>query len=504
MAITVTAQDVRFNNLKMGRNGRWPATPAEGFGRIVICESPADAAEALQQVVSAGQRPTIRSGGHCYEDFFANNPNGTLIDMGMLNHAGKLPHDARFRIGPGATLGKAYQDLYKLYNVTIPGGTCASVGAGGHITGGGYGLLSRLHGITSDWISEVDILTVDAKGKVVPLTANSKQYPDLFRACRGGGGGNFGVITDYVFEKLPPAPQEVMISNLSFPWAGMTEEKFAKIMSTFGNYFATRGKDPDTWGLFGVMELNHKTSGRLGISVQFCNPDGTCKDLRVLNEFLDLFGTCDPSTEVPTPTRGTRGGNRPEPVCGPHTMTRAEWIDTDGGGGARRREQRGKYKSTYMRKNYTPREIEVFYKHLTRMIPDTNLSRSVVEVDSYGGAINRAELAGQTASFQRSSVIKMQFQTYWTDPKEDAGHLAWMRDFYTELYSGPEVDAGHQGTPFPGENYQGCYINYPDVDMLEYAYWPELYYGEAYAFLQQVKRKYDPNNIFHHAMSIRA
>jgi len=53
---------------------------------------------------------------------------------------------------------------------------------------------------------------------------------------------------------------------------------------------------------------------------------------------------------------------------------------------------------------------------------------------------------------------------------------------------------------------EGCYINYPDADMLKHDYWPELYYGNAgiSPFLQQVKKKYDPNNVFHHAMSIRA
>jgi FAD/FMN-containing dehydrogenase len=71
--------------------------------------SAADTAEALQRVISAGQRPTIRSGGHCYEDFYANNPNGTMIDMSLMNHVGNLPGDARYRVGPGATLGQAYQ-----------------------------------------------------------------------------------------------------------------------------------------------------------------------------------------------------------------------------------------------------------------------------------------------------------------------------------------------------------------------------------------------------------
>ncbi|MGA8154581.1 MAG: hypothetical protein WB952_26790 [Terriglobales bacterium] len=140
MAILITPDDVRFNTLKRARNGRWPANPADGIGSVALCLNAGDTTDVLQRVINVGQRPTIRSGGHCYEDFYANNPNGTLIDLSMLNHVGALPHDARYHIGAGATLGPTYQDLYKLYNVTLPGGTCGSVGAGGHITGDGYGL----------------------------------------------------------------------------------------------------------------------------------------------------------------------------------------------------------------------------------------------------------------------------------------------------------------------------------------------------------------------------
>jgi FAD/FMN-containing dehydrogenase len=494
LAILITRDDPRFNNLKRARNGRWPASPGDGISRVALCLNAEDTADALQRMVNAGQRPTVRSGGHCYEDFYANNPNGTLVDMSMMNRVDK---DANYRLGAGATLGQAYQDLFKLYNVTLPGGTCGSVGAGGHITGGGYGFVSRLYGTTADWVTGVDILTVDSKGKVALLTCTAKQDGDLLRACRGAGGGNFGVIVDYLFEHLPPAPQEVMVSNLNFPWAEMTEGKFAKIFDAFGNYFATRGQDPETWGLFSIIEANHQARGYVRVSVQFCNPDGTCKDTKELDEFLALFDACKPSNAQPV-------NNPTAESFGPHRMTRDLWADTPAAGGMRRGSTRAKYKSTYMKKNYTAREIGVFYKHLTRMMPGVDLTHSVVEIDSYGGAMNRKEMLEETVAFQRSSIMKLQFQTYWANAAEDEGHLTWIRDLYHELYSSPEVDASHQGTPFPGDNYQGCYINYPDVDMLEYAYWPQLYYGPNYGFLQQVKKKYDPNNVFHHAMSIRA
>jgi FAD/FMN-containing dehydrogenase len=123
-------------------------------------------------------------------------------------------------------------------------------------------------------------------------------------------------------------------------------------------------------------------------------------------------------------------------------------------------------------------------------------------VDSYGGAVNKKELADVTAVWQRSSIMKVQFQHYWNRPEDDAGRLQWAREFYTDVYS-QEVEGKYAGTPFPNDYYEGCYINYPDSDMLAYDFWPQLYYGEQYEFLQRVKRRYDPNNIFHHKMSVR-
>jgi FAD/FMN-containing dehydrogenase len=245
------------------------------------------------------------------------------------------------------------------------------------------------------------------------------------------------------------------------------------------------------------------------MEVQFCNPDGTCRDLSVLNDFLDRFQHCKPATGRPNPS--TSFGSAPRPhagtqVCsGAHTMTRHEWLDATarnaGGPGG----SRGKYKSTYMKRGFTPAEIRCIYKHMTRTIPGAELRSCMVAIDSYGGAINRKEMVEATAIHQRSSILKLQYQSYWRDEQGDTAHLAWIADFYREMYTGSHVDARYSGTPYPGERYEGCYINYPDKDMLAYPFWPQLYYGEnMYPFLQGVKRRYDPNNVFHHAMSIRA
>jgi FAD/FMN-containing dehydrogenase len=189
-----------------------------------------------------------------------------------------------------------------------------------------------------------------------------------------------------------------------------------------------------------------------------------------------------------------------------HTMAHYDWllaVESDIGGGG---SSRAKYKSAYMKRGFTPAEAQCMYKHMTRTIPGADLRSSMVEIDSYGGAINRKSLVDETAAAQRSSVIKLQYQTYWREERDDEAHLTWIRDFYGDMYSSSDVDSKYRTTPYPGDRYDGCYINYPDKDMLAHPFWPQLYYGDQglYPFLQTVKRRYDPNNIFHHAMSIRA
>lgn len=510
----ISRDDVRFDRLSRGQNARFPATDADRASRIALCDTSDDVAEALERFIRAGLRPTIRSGGNCYEDFTDNNPGGAIIDLSFIAGTEPLPNSPKYRLGAGTPLGRAYFDLYKRDLVTIPGGTCAPVCAGGHISGGGFGLLSRLHGITPDWVSAVDIVTVDHAGKARVRRADKKNDPDLLRACRGAGGGNFGITTNFYFDTLPKAPAEVLTGGVSFPWDGMTEERFTRILYLYSNYWETRGRDKDTWGLFCIFNLSHRSSGHLSMSVNFTNPDGTVNDTRVVDEFLTVFDECKPVAELSHHPAMELHYPKPEhpgtDVClAKHTLSKIAWIDTQGsngrGGGGPVNRQRHKYKSAFLKRAFSREEAACFYKHLTRTIDGVDLSRNTVLCDSFGAAVNSHEKYEETSSPQRDSIMKLQFIATWADPAQDAGHIQWMRDFYTELFTLTGAQAKYSGTPFWGDRYEGCYINYPDADMVQHDFWPQLYYGtgELYPFLQNVKRKYDPNNIFHHAMSVR-
>ncbi len=152
--------DPRFGTVIRGFNQRWIADP----GYVRLCSGPADVVAAVESAVRDGLRITVRSGGHCYENFAYGNTGGVIVDLSLPNGVYVDAETGWLVVDAGATLFDVYVQLYKQYGVTLPGGSCYSVGAGGHITGGGYGLLSRLHGLTVDYLSAVEVVHVDGSG----------------------------------------------------------------------------------------------------------------------------------------------------------------------------------------------------------------------------------------------------------------------------------------------------------------------------------------------------
>ncbi len=523
MATVVLRSDPRFPIASRTRNARFPAEDSQRVGRVLFCTDTEDVERSLQQVIDAGLRPTVRSSGHCYEDFIVNNPNGAILDVSSLNQVRTAPGGGKpYSIGTGTQLGRAYEDLFKLGNVTIPGGTCYTVTAGGHVSGGGYGTLARMYGLTVDWLTAVDIVTVDSKGKAVARHVDKASDPDLFRALRGGQGSNFGILTRFHFAELPPMPEETVHAGISWDWNDMSEDKFVKILMTYGAWMEANSPKKETWGLFSGLYITHKSTGRLSVRGELTTAHGKVTDLGPLYDLLNSFAPCRPASEKPnvekpvvdTNIQNTRllPQRTPPPpdngLCyGERPVQRMSWLEStvgnQGGSGLNFEDRnRAKYKSCYMKKNFTEEEARIYYRLFTG---DTTRGL-LAAVDSYGGAVNSPERVHDTAIPQRSSVMKLQYQSYWKNASEDEYRLTGARETYREVYSNSAVPDKYKGTPWHSDQYEGCYINYPDADMLAYPFWPQLYYGngDLYPFLQKVKRTYDPHNIFHHAMAVQA
>jgi len=483
----VTPDDSRYPTLVRGFNQRWVGRPQY----VQVVGSAQQVVEAVRDCLDRGLRPTVRSGGHCYEGWVSLN-DGVIIDVSSMHAAGWDAENRWYYMESGCTNWDLYDQLYRQYNVTLPAGSCYSVGAGGHICGGGYGLLSRLHGLTVDWLYGVEVVhvTADRQVKLVRVTKDSTDPAelDLLWGHTGGGGGNFGVITRYLFKELPEAPAEAWLASLSWEWSELLDhpDQFFQILANYGRFFEQHsGVGSPYSSLFALLHLTRKAAEQVTLTVQNAG-----SDRGPLDDFLAAMQTGLDQTRVRIVAPRV-------PVGWHHLVARTTdarkmpWLEatqTLNGSGAN---QRGKYKSAYMKKGFPESQYETIWKWLT--IENDRYpanSQALLQVDSYGCQVN-AVAPDATAVPQRSSILKLQYQTYWTEPAQDQVNLNWINDFYQEMY-------GDRG-PWPDETFDGCYVNYCDSDLRDWRY---LYYKENYRRLQKVKGEWDRLNVFHHGQSI--
>jgi aclacinomycin oxidase len=491
----VGPDDPRYADLVRGWNGRFVGTP----DHVRVVGSAAQVETALAEAVAGGKQLAVRSGGHCLEDLVANPDVRIVIDMSQMSAVSYDPERKAFAIEPGATLREVYKTLYTGWGVTVPGGQCPSVGAGGHFAGGGYGPLARRHGLVPDHLYAVEVVTVDRSGTPRTIVATRRRDDpnrELWWAHTGGGGGNFGVVTRYWMRSpgvsgddptrlLPKPPKQVQSTLFMFPWPALDQAAFTRLMrgymewhehnSVAGSPAARLNADlqaPHTGTAPGVF---------LGAVVDPTEADAA----QLLADFkvavVDPVGV--PAFEIPRTTPWLQSTN----IDG--------YPDTGDRVGLR-----NKAKGSYVRHAYSDAQIATTYHYLTA----TDLAAPLAGVltDSYGGQVNAAA-ADATAVPQRDSVLKVLHAVEWASPAEDDKHLSWVRGFYRDVH------AATGGVPELDGVTDGSYVNYADLDLADPAWntsgvpWYRIYYKTSYERLQAAKARWDPRDVFHHALSIR-
>ena len=483
----VTPDDPRYPTLVRGFNQRWVGRPR--FVQVV-----GDAQQVIdivQRCVDDDLRITVRSGGHCYEGWVSEN-DGVIVDVSSLRAAGRDAANGWYYLDSGCTNWDLYNQVYRQYGVTLPAGSCYSVGLGGHICGGGYGLLSRLHGLTVDWLYGVEVVCVDRdrRARLVRATLDSTDPDevDLLWGHTGGGGGNFGIITRYLCRELPRAPSEAWLASFAWEWdeLGQHPEQFSRILANYGRFFQRHGGvDSEYASLFALLHLTRKAAGQVTLTVQNAGSDRAPLDAFVaaMREGLDTS-----RVRIVAPRVAVGWHHFVARTTDARKMPWLEATQTLNGSGPN---QRGKYKSAYMKQPFPQSQIDTIFRWLT--VDDERYpgnAQALLQVDSYGCRIN-AVPADATAVPQRSSILKLQYQTYWAEPRDDRPNLDWINGFYREMY-------GAAG-PRPDDVMDGCYVNYCDSDLDD---WQHLYYKDNYPRLRRVKKSWDPHNIFHHGQSI--
>jgi hypothetical protein len=189
--------------------GRSPApTPSV----IIFCTSVADVQQAIRFAEHNGRQVSIRSGRHNYEALSLGTNGIVVIDVGSMQSFTIQPATNSID-GPTMTVGPGM----RLFHIAIrlashgylwPIGSCPSVAVAGFSLGGGFGYISRKYGLASDTLVNATMVTAD--GHVVSV--NEMSLPDLFWAIRGGGNGDFGIITSLTF-RIFPAPTGLVVSQ---------------------------------------------------------------------------------------------------------------------------------------------------------------------------------------------------------------------------------------------------------------------------------------------------
>ncbi len=414
---------------------------------------PLDEADVRATLAWAARRDVFvrpRSGGHSYAGHCTGD-GAVVLDLRHLSGVEFDRPSGVATIGPGAQLIDVYAGL-AAHGVTVPAGSCPSVGLGGHALGGGIGLAGRALGLTADNILGARVLTAD--GVVHEAGASPGEDADLLWALKGAGAGNFGVVTSLRM-RTHPVSQAAWFS-VSWPWSSAGEGLDAWQRVAPGA--------PDA--LTSVFHLE-TGAGQLGVSANG----------QYFGSIDRLTALLDPLTTVPGASLSTG--------VDPYLELMLRWAGCLHGALATCRTEpdgslsRARFaaKSDYVTQTLSPVARQLLIAAIERASTDRSLSSAAILLDSYGGAINRIP-PDATAFVHRDALFAVQYLTYYPSAAQLPAARAWLDGAWSRL-------RGYVS----GEAYQ----NYSDPDLVD---WESAYYGGNYARLQQAKTTYDPGRRF--------
>ena len=412
---------------------------------IAYCTSADDVARTIAWARRHRIRLAARSGGHSYGGY--STTPGVILDLSRLSRVTVAGTTAV--VGAGARLIDVQAEL-AAHAVAVPTGSCPSVGISGLTLGGGNGPLSRKWGLAADNVLELELVT--AAGR--QLVCNAREHSDLYWACRGGGGGNFGVVTRWTFRAHPV--RETTVFRVDWP--------FEQLPAVLAAWQQLVQQAPD--GFYSVLALS--SSGGAG-SVTAVG--------QLLGKDAELAALLGPLLGAGTPTRaGRREGSHLEAVLEWAGCRELQRCRVGPGGEVRRVAFAAK--SDFVREPL-PAEAATVIAAALNAAP----GRAELSLDAYGGAVNRVPKEA-TAFVHRDALCTLEYVAYGAGGSVSPAARRWLRDFHAAL------------RPFgSGEAYQ----NYVDPELPN---WQQAYYGANLRRLVAVKRRYDPADVFRFAQSI--
>ncbi|MEU1132260.1 FAD-binding oxidoreductase [Streptomyces sp. NPDC005900] len=397
----------------------------------------------------------IRNGGHSYAGW-SSGTGRLVIDVSKLSRIRASGTTAT--IGGGAKLIDVYRSL-AAKGVTIPAGSCPTVGISGLTLGGGHGVVSRAYGLTCDNLTSATLVTADGK----QLTASASEHKDLFWALRGAGNGQFGIVTELSY-RTRPAPQGVS-AYMSWPWS-----KAAAVVKAWQQW----GPDqPDE--IWSSLHLANTPGGTPTVSVA-CFSLGTYGELqnavdrladkigssarsvslkrRSYEDAMEVYAGCSSfATDAQCHLPGTTPGRSPQ--------------------GALKRETYAA-SSDFFDRSLSAAGIRALLSQIENV---TGASAGSIALTALGGAINRVDPTA-TAFVHRRSRMLAQYIASWRAGTSGTPARAWLKKAH-----------GAMGRYASGAAYQ----NYTDPTLTN---WREAYFGDAAPRLKKLKKQYDPGRFF--------
>ena len=432
----VLPHDPAYEDARRIWNGMVDKRPAV----IVRCLHTSDVVRALGFARESGLPLAVRGGGHNIAGN-ATCDGGIVIDLSQMNSVSVNPGSRRAQVGGGALLADV-DAATQAHGLAVPVGINSTTGIGGLTLGGGFGWLSRKHGLTVDNLESAEVVTAD--GKVV--RASATEHPDLFWAIRGGGG-NFGIVTNFEFRLHPVGPQ-VLCGLIFYPlWDGKA------VLRKYREFMAQAPDELLVWCVLRKAPplpfLPQEAHGKDIVALAFCYAGDPAEGERLVAP-LRKFGALV----------GAHVGVQPYTAW-------QQAFDPLLGAGAR----------NYWKSHF----FAAFPDGLIDAVLDQagKLPSPLCEIfiGALGGATMRPA-PGSMAFAQRGAEFTMNVHGRWDDPADDARGIRWTRDVF-------EATA-----PFANG---GVYVNFMTADEGDRV---RNAYGPNYERLVQVKRRYDPQNLF--------
>lgn len=415
---------------------------------IVRCSGSADVQHAVRFAAEHSLLISVRGAGHNIAGK-ALADGAVLIDLSGLRSVHVDPEARIARVSPGATLADVDHET-QAFGLATPVGINSTTGIAGLTLGGGFGWLSRKHGLTVDNLVAAEVVT--ASGARVRCSA--KREPDLFWAVRGGGG-NFGVVTSFEFQLHPVGPQ-VMAGPIVMPFDRATE-----LLKIYREFCRSCPEELTVWAVLrGAPPLPFLAPEVHGKPVVIlpCLYSGPLEDgKRAIDELRARIGKPIGDAVGAHPFAGFQQAF--DPLLTP---------------GAR----------NYWKSHNFAELSDGALTKIVEYAAKLPSSASEIFIAQLGGATNRVA-PDATAYPHRDAEFVLNVHTRWEKAAEDKSCIQWARDFYVATQ------------PFATG---GVYVNFMsegEEDRLAGAYGPNL------QRLARVKSKYDPGNLFRVNQNIR-